>query len=888
VTSGTVMVDSGGVPGVIEAGTQPLEGRRAELERVVAACRSGHLAGSIVTGGAGIGKTRLAREVAAVWSSAGTVTWVAASESARRFMFGALGELAPGLDADDFGTSTDRIVSRLSAATAPLLVVDDVHLLDDASAAVVHRLALRSGAVPLLITKRAGEAMPAGVAAADKDGLLEHVELVPLTSEATAAVLENRLGAPVERATLAKLFELSGGNPAVLLELVAAGSAAGSLVLRGGIWSWRGSVPRSDGLAELLQARLGSLGPEARRTLELLALGEPLGLRELTGAVGTDAIAAVESQGLLVIERQGRRRIVRSVEPLFSQLVRVELGQARTLERLHELDRLLEHVPARRSKDVLQRAVARLETGSEPGDAAALSEASKLARPDYALAERLARAALERGGGFRAFDYLIDALVWQGRLEEATELAVSVGEYASPEELAYFSLRWSRMRWWMTGERPHDDSDSSEAVPSEAASGRALRTADRLSTVARQAAMQAAAGRGSQALPVALSVLADDQSDDEGRCWAAGAAMIGLGGEGKVGDALALVPEAYASAARLQDYNYRLLLSVVDVRLRRLSGDLDGGLRAVADLRDALAGAQDPNAGIVALVEAEMVLATGRALEAIPYCRDAAAQLDQLDFGGLSATAHLRLAEALAFTGDTVGADEQLVLASATEDRTLELFRPEQLVQKAWIQLAVGGRKDGLALLGRASDLAVAQSDRLVELLAHHAGVRIGDFRAARHVVALAGSVEGAYAAAAAHHAAALIERDTAGLLAAADEFTGLGALAPATDIVAQAARLEQRSGQASRGRQLATRAGDLAADAGGLQTPALRAVLPGVSLTKRQRDVARLAARGHSSLEIAERLGVGVRTVESHLDAAYRRLGVSSRKELAQLWQSN
>jgi DNA-binding CsgD family transcriptional regulator len=854
------MVDSGGVPGVIEAGTQPLEGRRAELERVVAACRSGHLAGSIVTGGAGIGKTRLAREVAAVWSSAGTVTWVAASESARRFMFGALGELAPGLDADDFGTSTDRIVSRLSAATAPLLVVDDVHLLDDASAAVVHRLALRSGAVPLLITKRAGEAMPAGVAAADKDGLLEHVELVPLTSEATAAVLENRLGAPVERATLAKLFELSGGNPAVLLELVAAGSAAGSLVLRGGIWSWRGSVPRSDGLAELLQARLGSLGPEARRTLELLALGEPLGLRELTGAVGTDAIAAVESQGLLVIERQGRRRIVRSVEPLFSQLVRVELGQARTLERLHELDRLLEHVPARRSKDVLQRAVARLETGSEPGDAAALSEASKLARPDYALAERLARAALERGGGFRAFDYLIDALVWQGRLEEATELAVSVGEYASPEELAYFSLRWSRMRWWMTGERPHDDSDSSEAVPSEAASGRALRTADRLSTVARQAAMQAAAG----------------------------AAMIGLGGEGKVGDALALVPEAYASAARLQDYNYRLLLSVVDVRLRRLSGDLDGGLRAVADLRDALAGAQDPNAGIVALVEAEMVLATGRALEAIPYCRDAAAQLDQLDFGGLSATAHLRLAEALAFTGDTVGADEQLVLASATEDRTLELFRPEQLVQKAWIQLAVGGRKDGLALLGRASDLAVAQSDRLVELLAHHAGVRIGDFRAARHVVALAGSVEGAYAAAAAHHAAALIERDTAGLLAAADEFTGLGALAPATDIVAQAARLEQRSGQASRGRQLATRAGDLAADAGGLQTPALRAVLPGVSLTKRQRDVARLAARGHSSLEIAERLGVGVRTVESHLDAAYRRLGVSSRKELAQLWQSN
>jgi DNA-binding CsgD family transcriptional regulator len=855
----------------------------------LAACRSERLAGSIVTGEAGVGKTRLARAVAEVWSLRGTVTWVAGSESARRFMFGAFGELVADLDGDDFGNSADRIVSTLSASAAPLLVVDDAHLLDDASAAVVHGLAVRPGAVPMLITTSAGRAVPAGVMAAGKDGLLEHVELAPLNSAATAAVLQNRLGAPVERATATKLFELSGGNPAVLLELVAAGSAAGSLVLGGGIWSWRGSVPRSDGLAELLQSRLSGLGPEAWRTLELLALGEPLGLRELTGAVGTDAIAAAEAHGLLVIERLGRRRIVRSVEPLYAQLLRAELGQARTLQRLHELDRMIEHVPARRSQDVLQRAVARLETGvEEPGDAAVLTEASKLARPDYALAERLARAALERGGGFRAFDYLIDALVWQGKLEEATELAASVAEYASPEELAYFSLRWSRMRWWMAGERPADEGDAGEAVQLETAESVGLRTADHLSTVARQAAMEAAAGRGAQALTVALSVLADDRCEDEGRCWAAGAAMIGLGGDGRVSDALALVPEAYASAARLQDYNYRLLLSVVDVRLRRLSGDLGGGSQAVADLRDALAGAQDPNSGIVALIEAEMVLATGRALEAIPYCRDAAAQLDQLDFGGLSATAHLRLAEALAFTGDTVGADEQLLLASATEDHTLELFRPEQLVQKAWLQLASGGRKEGLALLGRASALAVAQTDRLVELLACHAGVRAGDHSAARHLVVLADSVEGAFALSAARHAAALIGRDPAGLLAAADEFAGIGALAQQADAVAQAARLEQRSGDAGRARQLATRAADIAADTGGIQTPALRAAQPGVALTKRQRDVARLAARGYSSLEIAERLGVGVRTVESHLDAAYRRLGVSNRKELAQLWRSN
>jgi DNA-binding CsgD family transcriptional regulator len=54
--------------------------------------------------------------------------------------------------------------------------------------------------------------------------------------------------------------------------------------------------------------------------------------------------------------------------------------------------------------------------------------------------------------------------------------------------------------------------------------------------------------------------------------------------------------------------------------------------------------------------------------------------------------------------------------------------------------------------------------------------------------------------------------------------------------------------------------------------------------LTKREREIITLASQGLSNRDIAERLGVSVRTVEGHLYRACIKLGTSDRSAFAAL----
>jgi DNA-binding NarL/FixJ family response regulator len=132
-------------------------------------------------------------------------------------------------------------------------------------------------------------------------------------------------------------------------------------------------------------------------------------------------------------------------------------------------------------------------------------------------------------------------------------------------------------------------------------------------------------------------------------------------------------------------------------------------------------------------------------------------------------------------------------------------------------------------------------------------------------------------------HATALTKGDAPGLDQASEAFESIGAWLYAAEAATQASTLYDREGLRRRASAAGQRARALTEHCEGARSPALETAPQPVALTKREREVATLAARGLTSREIAETIVVSTRTVENHLQRAYEKLGVSGRAELSE-----
>jgi hypothetical protein len=138
----------------------------------------------------------LANEALQLADRAGLATvQVTATRSAAGLPLGALAGLLPADSHGEKGAVDDRadLLRRAAAALVegaagrPLvLLVDDAHLLDDASATLVHQLAVTRAAF-VIATVRSGESGPDPVMSLWKDGLAERIELGGLPAEAVEA-----------------------------------------------------------------------------------------------------------------------------------------------------------------------------------------------------------------------------------------------------------------------------------------------------------------------------------------------------------------------------------------------------------------------------------------------------------------------------------------------------------------------------------------------------------------------------------------------------------------------------------------------------------------------------------------------------------------------------
>ena len=108
----------------------------------------------------------------------------------------------------------------------PFVGVDDAHLLDEASAALVALL-VRSGSAAVVVTLRSGESAPDAIVALWKDNSAPLIALQTLARVEVDTLVTSVLDGTVEGSTLHALWESSGGNALYLRELVCTGSNPG-------------------------------------------------------------------------------------------------------------------------------------------------------------------------------------------------------------------------------------------------------------------------------------------------------------------------------------------------------------------------------------------------------------------------------------------------------------------------------------------------------------------------------------------------------------------------------------------------------------------------------------------------------------------------------------
>jgi DNA-binding CsgD family transcriptional regulator len=401
--------------------------------------------GLLFAGEAGIGKTALWLE--AVETARGEGIGVLSTrpvESETTFSYSALGDLfedvfeavavdmpapqrralgialvraeADGPPPDQHAVSMAALgVLRSLAVSAPLiLAIDDIQWIDPSSARVlgfaVRRL--KDERVGILASARTGLQIPVELSQALGRVTMRSVTVGPMAPKELGALLRDHLGAALPRPLVARLHEISGGNPFYALEI------ARALERQGARPDPSERLPVPEDLQQLLGTRLAALpSTSVQPLLTVAATARPTEDLVLAVAGRRDrALAGLgKAEEASVIRREGG--LIRFTHPLLGSTV-YAAASAQTRRRLHS--RLAELVLDQEER---ARHLALATTGPDTDVARALEEAARHARgrgaPD---------AAAELGELARQLTPLEDEEEIRRRCMDASEYHFDAGD----------------------------------------------------------------------------------------------------------------------------------------------------------------------------------------------------------------------------------------------------------------------------------------------------------------------------------------------------------------------------------------------------------------------------------------------------------------------------
>ncbi len=316
-----------------------LVGRESELEAVEAFLRSKRPHVLAIVGEPGIGKTTLWQAAVERARAQGARVLIARpTEAESRLAFAGLADLLAempdelfarlpepqrvGLDVALLRAASARpperrvvgaglltLLRALSLESGVVCAVDDLHWLDASSAAAVDFALRRLGEEPVrgLVSVRAAKRASAPIPALERDLEVEHLELGPLSVAALHRVLTQELGRTFPRPALVRIAQASGGNPLYALEVARELDRRGDHAISD-------RLPVPEGLDALVRARVQALPAEAQNALlRAAALARPD-----TETIDPAELAPAEEAGLVRVEVDGR---IEFVHPLFASAV---------------------------------------------------------------------------------------------------------------------------------------------------------------------------------------------------------------------------------------------------------------------------------------------------------------------------------------------------------------------------------------------------------------------------------------------------------------------------------------------------------------------------------------------------------------------------------------
>ncbi len=863
----------------------PLVGRERLMRRLTTAMVSGVATSVEIYGDVGVGKTRLAAELdRRLRTEPREVAWVSASPSTSTIPFAAFSELLtirsgsadrPGLLAG----LIDELRARATDDGPMILIIDDADLLDVQSAALVS-LAITQRAASFVLTIRAGRPVPSGVTQLWKDGLADRVELGPLDHAGAKRFVESVLGGPVDAVMIADLWHRSNGNPLFLRELVLAGVESAAFIRDRTVWRPTGRLGPSSRLAELIHERLGPLDDPQRSIVEALAIGGLVELSLLEAAAGSVGLERLEERHLVVVEPHGNRIVARLGHPLYGEVVTAEMPRARARRVMLALADGLEYTGVRRRDDVLRLALWRLDGGGRVDSPLLLESASAaLSRFDPPLAERLARAAMGADGGVEAALLVGRSLAAQQRVVEADDVLRGAADLAASDGgISQVALARADLLYFRGGRI-----DAASEVLGDALD-RVTDTSWRDELQAMLVLFRAGAGQ--------LFAVADsgrrlvDRTDARPRAIvhtlvysSIANVMLGRFKEAEmqvqVGlDHAASVADELPLSGDLLQINGAMAKAYSGRSSEALEAGRNGLQDALETRSTELVGMWLMNLAEIQMLAGDIEAALGSGLDGLAAARES----DPFGVRGIDA-ALASICAAWLGRDDLARSLRQEVIDQrlATDVRSRIWFDRASI----WVTWLVDGDREAVRCAVNGGRAAIADTHLVWGAWQMHDAVRLGGSAiVVSDLEDIADRIEGDLVATMALHARGCASDDPVLLERVASGFERIGSTLLAAEAAAHAQHVYLRQGRQRSAHMAGARAALLAARCPGVSTPALIGLSP-VSLTPREKEIARLASSGLASREIGGRLGISTRTVDNHLGTIYSKLGVSSRTEL-------